>query len=420
MRDYWDNIRLFNRNVRWFLAATAIHGFVFFGIYSLLLNLYLIRLGYESEFIGVVNGIGPLMLALFSLPAGVVSRRYGGRRVMMGGYVVTAVSLGLLPLAALVPAAVREPWIAGIYAVTWAAGAFVIVNFSPYLMRWTGESERNYAFAIQSALFPVAGFVGSFFGGVLPVLFASLTGLTLESPVPYRYALLVAAAIDLLAAFAIWKTDEVGGSVAAAQKGEQQDDGPLPIRMITLFTIVSLLMIAGEWTMRVYFNVYLDTTLGAHTTLIGTLSAGALFMGLLALMSPRAAARWGRQKVVLIGLLGVFVAFLPWILVEHWLAAGVGYMIMIGSVSLTNPTFLVFSQTVVKPRWHTTIASAIAMSVGLGVAITSFGGGLIIATFGFQTLFLLGAACGLLGAFVVWRFLPREEPELITVPQASD
>ena len=36
MRDYWDNLKLFNHNVRFFLLATAVHGFVFFGIYSLL------------------------------------------------------------------------------------------------------------------------------------------------------------------------------------------------------------------------------------------------------------------------------------------------------------------------------------------------------------------------------------------------
>ena len=77
MFDIWSNVRLFNRNVWFFLLATAVHGFVFFGIYTLLLNLYLLRLEYDTTFIGLVNGIGPLMLALFSLPAGVVSRRWG-------------------------------------------------------------------------------------------------------------------------------------------------------------------------------------------------------------------------------------------------------------------------------------------------------------------------------------------------------
>jgi len=86
MSAYWNILKLFNRNVRYFLMAGAVHGFVFFGIYSLLLNLYLLRLGYESEFIGLVNGLGPFMLAVFSLPAGTISHRFGSRRVMIWSY----------------------------------------------------------------------------------------------------------------------------------------------------------------------------------------------------------------------------------------------------------------------------------------------------------------------------------------------
>ena len=420
MRDYWDNLKLFNRNVRWFLLATAVHGFVFFGIYTLLLNLYLLRLGYGPEFIGLVNGVGPLMLALFSIPAGIVSRRFGSRRVMMGGYLMSAVTLGLLPLSNLLPEAIRQPWLVGVYALTWTSGAFIIVNFSPFLMAWTGEKERNYAFAIQSALFPVAGFLGSFLGGTLPTLFANLADVTLASPLPYRNALLVAAFIDLLAAWATWQTtegDEAGEETAVVT--EVEDSSPPPYRLITLFTLVSLLTITGEWSLRVYFNVYLDSELSAPTSLIGVLSAGALFMGLTALLSPQVAARWGRQRAVLIGPLGVFVAFLPLIFVAHWWAVGVGYMILMGAVSLNNPTFLVFSQSVVAPRWRTTIASTISMSIGIAVALTSFGGGYIITTYGYQTLFVIGAVAGLLGAAIVWWSFPQEATSTVA-PAAAD
>ena len=121
------------------------------------------------------------------------------------------------------------------------------------------------------------------------------------------------------------------------------------------------------------------------------------------------------------GLLSVFVAFLPLLLIVHWLAVGVGFMILVGVLSLSNPTFLVFSQSVVEPRWRTTIASAISMSVGVGIALTSLGGGYVIAAYGFQTLFVMGAAAGLLGAGVVWRFLPREPAVVaVLVPDAMD
>ncbi len=410
MHDYWDNLKLFNRNIRYFLTASAIHGFVFFGIYSLLLNLYLIRLDYGPEFIGLVNGVGPLMLAIFSLPAGVVSRRFGSRRVMMLGYFVMASGLCLLPLSEVLQETARQVWLAGCYGLAWAAAAFVIVNFSPYMMMWTAEKERNYVFAIQGSLFPLAGFMGSFLGGNLPAFFANLVDVSLESPIPYRNALLLAAGIDFLAGAAIWRTEEANSTAVSNIKTEG-NTSPFPYRLIILFSLVSLLVIAGEWTMRVYFNVYLDQVLSVPTTLIGTISAGALFMGLFALFSPQAAARWGRRWVVLIGTIGVFIAFLPLIFIAHWLAVALGYMIIIAAVSLYNPTFLVLSQSVVEPQWRTTIASAISMSVGIGVALTSFGGGYIIAAFNFRTLFIVGGLSGLLAASIFWWFFRPEKTQ---------
>lgn len=406
MRDYWENLRLFNRNVRFFLAATAVHGFVFFGIYSLLLNLYLLRLEYGPEFIGLVNGLGPLMLAVFSLPAGIISRRWGSRRVLMGGYFMSAVAFSLLPLSNLVPESFHQAWIAGSYALGWISGAFIIVNFSPFLMASTGEQERNYAFAIQGSMFPVAGFVGSFVGGLLPGLFADLANVTLDSPEPYRNALLVAGIIDILASVAIWFTNEASAPTESTDATDASSSGT-PYRLIIIFTLVSLMTIAGEWTIRVYFNVYMDSELSAPTSLIGILSAGALFMGLFALFSPQVASRWGRKNVVLVGLVGIFVAFLPLIFIAHWLAVGLGYMMVVAAVSLSNPTYLVFSQSVVEPRWRTTIASTIAMSVGIGVALTSFGGGYIISAFGFTPLFVLGAIVALVGLGIAWGFLPH-------------
>ena len=403
MRDYWDNLRLLNRNVRFFLMATAVHGFVFFGIYALLLNLYLLRLGYGSEFIGLVNGIGPLMLAIFSLPAGVVSRRWGSQRVMLWSYFVLAVSFGLTPLSEMLPETFRQPWIVVTYAGGWIGGAFAIVNFAPYLMAWTGEQERSYAFALLSASFPVAGFLGSFLGGTLPNLFVTLANVTLASPHPYRNALLVAAVVELLAVWAIQQTAEIE-TMAGANTTQSTSSTPPPYRLMALFALVSLLTVAGEWTMRVYFNVYLDSELTVPTALIGTLSAGALLMGLAAFLSPQAAARWGRNRLILMALLAIPVAFLPLIFIPHWLAVGLSYMLLIASISIMNPAYLVFSQSSIEPQWRTAVSSAISMSIGLGIALTSLSGGSIIAAYSFQTLFIIGAVAPLTGAIIFWWF----------------
>lgn len=421
MKAYWETIKKFNLNIWYFLISCAVHGFVFFGIYSLLLNIYLLRLGYESEFIGLVNGLGPFMLAIFSLPAGAVSRRFGSRRVMIWGYLILTISFGLLPLSEWLPEAFRAAWIVGSYAITWISAAFLIVNFGPYMMAWTGENERNHVFALQAASLPVAGFLGSFLGGTLPNLFARLADVTLDSPIPYRNALLVAAVIELLTVVALLRTSEAREETNILIATQSTNNTPAPYRLIFLFSVANMLAIAGEWTMRVYFNVYLDRVLATPTTVIGVISASAQLMGLTAFLAPQAAAWLGRNRVVRMGLLGIFIAYLPLILVTHWLAVGVGYIILLAVLSITYPIFGVFSQSSVEPQWRTMMSSAASVSIGLGIALTSFGGGYLITSSGFKTLFVMGAISGLLGAGIVWFFLPHESAVVTTpIPESMD
>ena len=64
---YLQTLQILNRDVRLYLAATATYGFAQEGIRGVLLNLYLLRLGYGPRFIGLVSAV--------ALLAAVVGRR---------------------------------------------------------------------------------------------------------------------------------------------------------------------------------------------------------------------------------------------------------------------------------------------------------------------------------------------------------
>jgi AAHS family 4-hydroxybenzoate transporter-like MFS transporter len=182
-----------------------------------------------------------------------------------------------------------------------------------------------------------------------------------------------------------------------------------------------LFSVAGEWTIRVYFNVYLDQELATPTAVIGILSAGAQLMGLAAFFSPRVVNRIGRNRTILFSLFCAFLAFIPLIFITHWSAVGLSYVILIAAISLMNPAYLVFSQSVVDPQWRTAISSAISMAIGLGIALTSLSGGSIIAAYSFQTLFIIGAAAPLISAAIFWWFFGPQKiatPNLPVTPEA--
>ena len=80
MANYLSKLR-FNRDVWLVLITWALMGFAYTGVFLVLFNLYLLRLGYGPEFVGIVNGVG-LIAALVSLPAGALGKRWGSRRLL--------------------------------------------------------------------------------------------------------------------------------------------------------------------------------------------------------------------------------------------------------------------------------------------------------------------------------------------------
>ena len=69
-------IREFNRNVRsFFLYGAFINAGM--ALFSLLYNLYLLRLSYQADFIGLLASMAPLATGLVALPTGVLSDRFG-------------------------------------------------------------------------------------------------------------------------------------------------------------------------------------------------------------------------------------------------------------------------------------------------------------------------------------------------------
>jgi predicted MFS family arabinose efflux permease len=175
--------------------------------------------------------------------------------------------------------------------------------------------------------------------------------------------------------------------------------------------------------LRVYANVYLDTVLAVPTALIGGISATGQLLGLLALVSPLVIARFGQRRTIIYALLGLALIFLPIIAIAHWTAVGFSFIGMIALVSLIGPAFGVYSQSNVAAEWRTSIASAMTMAFGVGIALTALGGGQIVAASGFQKLFLVAAVAPLLGAILFGGYTYRETavstPSLQALPKSQ-
>ena len=101
---YFSTLTHISRDARLFLLTSALYGFAIFGgIYTTLLNLYLLRLGYQADFAGMVNGTGQIVLGLSAVPIGILGRYLGSKRLLAAGLAAIALGFGLIPLSEFSP-----------------------------------------------------------------------------------------------------------------------------------------------------------------------------------------------------------------------------------------------------------------------------------------------------------------------------
>ena len=403
-------IRNFNPQARLFFIVLVGMCFVVDGVYTVLLNLYMLRLGYGTEFIGLVNAVGLLTFACVSLPAGILGSRLSTTLLMKAGAAISVVGGLLLPQAELLPPGSREIWLVVFYALMLSGFSLFFVNGAPYLLNVVDTAFKHRAFALKTAGWSLAGFAGSLLGGVLPGLFAPLLATTLAQPAPYRITLTLSGVVMALTALCLLRVRPLPRAVEPAAEGMPGEPsgnrlnltGPI-FMVICIMTFIRLFQVAGTATAMVYFNVYMDQQLAVSTALIGAIAAVGRLTGVpTALLTPTLIDRWGIVKVVLWGSLLTSLCLLPMALIEHWLAAAVGFIGTLALTSVRYASFVVYILDQVPKAQQPIMAGSGEMAAGLSFAIMALGGGLLLTAFTFRDLFLLGTLTALIGTALFW------------------
>ena len=415
---------------RFFMTVVAL-GFVVEGVYAVLLNLYLLRLGYNAQLIGQVNSVGLLAFALISLPAGVMGTRWKSSHMIRLGVGCTLLGTVLLPLAEFSPTGWQELWFIITYAMILMGFSIYFVNGSPFLMNAVDSERQSSAFAMLTALLALAAFGGSLLGGALPTLLARFNEWTLDDPQPYRYTLMLASLI-VIVSFVITLTiiEQIGDDKEDEPHVDEAKPTTKPglngllsalFGVIGVMSLVRFLQVAGLATSSVYFNVYLDTIFDMSPGAIGVIaSIGRLIAVPTVLLAPRLIRRTSTGSVALWASLATAFCLLPIALSPFWWGAAIGY---IGTMALTNlryAAFIVFILVLVPKRQQALMAGAGETAAGFSFAFMALTGGYIATLFSFRELFLLGSFLSGLGTFVFWlhlRGVPlRKRVQLETVP----
>ncbi len=415
---YVQTLQVTSRNARLILLLSAIMGLsIDGGIYSVIFNLYVLRLNFGPEFVGQINSMANLTFALGSLTAGWLGMRYGSRRIMILGIAAGMVGALALPTADLLEPRWRAPWLTATMVLVYGGLSFYFVNSGPFLIRVTAVSARGAIFAIQSAISGLASFTGGLIGGILPALFAAALGLTMLTAAPYRAPLLVVGLLMVAALMIVLRTYEPSADELEPERVEARPGAPRPrsaYSLIVFMSVVRFLQVAGVGAAVTFFNVYMDDALNVATPTIGLVAASARLLAVpAALLGPALARRVGYGEAAVLGSLGAVISMAPLILIPSPAAAGIGFVGLLAFTSLRYPTFYVFMMERTPPRLRAAMTGAGEMAAGFSFALISLAGGYIIVQLGYDATFAFGAVLTLAGTllFGVYVWWLRRRPE---------
>ena len=400
-----SSFRSFNRSVRLFLFASFLLGLGVDGVYNVLFNLFMLRLGYDADFIGVVNSAGLFAFAFVGLPAGLLGSRWGSRIMLIGGLVFVLTGALLLPFAEFSPKSWQGGWLICSYALLMGGWSAVFVNGSPFMMSSSSGDARNSLFSIQVAITSLASFAGSLVGGFLPELISSFTQIPITEPTPYRYPMQFMALLMIPALFLMMGTSEPDKEINASEKtGEKRPMGLwlLPIGLIFIIAFIRMLQVAGLATTATFINVYLDTALAQPTSRIGLLTSFSRLAGVAgALLFPILTKRSSNIAVAIVGSLGAALFILPIAFIPIWWVAGLGFIAARFLTGMRYPAFQVYILEMIETRYHALMSGVMAFSAGLSFALMALSGGYIITLFSFRNLFLTGASITIFGSILL-------------------
>lgn len=390
---YVSKINGFSRNASLFLAYIFMLS-LSLGIYEVIFNLYILRLGFKEDFLGLMLSLVSISTGLFAIPAATFCDRAGRKNTLLLSCLMLLFSFAVLYTT-------RSMFLLAFFSILYGASSSLkIVTASTFMVENSTSYERMHLFSMYYLLYTIGVMLGNLAGGTLPQVFINSLDLDPSGPEAYQlslYASLAAVLFSLLPLVFI-KNKKTG----LAEK---------PALFSTLFsvlrsgTIRKLIVVNGligmGWGLILpYFNVYFDVVLGAGSEQIGVIfSISQLVMMFTLLCVPLLTEGFGKVEVISL----VQLASIPFLLLftstSILAVAAFGYIMRTSIMNMANPIMSSFNMEIVSEDNRATVNSLVWMSCYTFVGLSTYAGGLMMAR-GYYTLpFFL--TCGIYGVAAV-------------------
>lgn len=397
LRDYIRSMCGFNLNVRLFLAQTFIAG-IYTGIYGVVFNLYVLNMGFDTGFLGLMLSTTLLASALASVPAGMLCDRFNHKAIL--------VVFGLLSLLAILPlflSSSPEVMLASM-VVSGIFGQISIVCATPFLTENCEKGGMTYVFSASSALTWGASVIGYILGGLLPYVwpFLQVHG--------DKYRLTMLASLALLAigwALLLFLKDNKHTSHKSCRTSFILKPSPAVLK----FTLITLIIGMGSGMIVPYFNVYFTRIVHASVFATGLVFAVAsLFMVAGFVSIPWLSGRIGRARSAVI----TQVASLPFLLLMaitgNFLIASVAYTMRMLLMNMAIPATTSLQMEIIRPEERGYAVGLMSTGQSLAIAASAYVSGLLMAGNNYTLPFLVTCGSYIVAAGLLYYYFGNDEP----------
>ena len=368
--------------------------------FALFFSLYVLSLGYQADFLGLLMGASALPAIFFAVPLGFLARRWGARRTCMVGILCTTGAVVAVCLSTTASALLATRALLG------AAMLLPEIALFPLLAGSSRPEQRATLFSADHSVMTLADLVGNMAAGVLPALAMRALGIVPESAGAYRVAMLAGAGIMISSLLPV--------ALVTEQRGGPSSTYANPFALFRQFprwgrlVVPNIIFSIGASLFLPFINVYFRQVFGVPDALLGSLFAMmALVTGLAGLAAPLAAERLGQMRAIialqlcslpfLLGL-GLF-RWLPVIAACFWLRAAL--------CKTADPLYSAFMMDQVEDVDRPLVNSLSTLTHRIGGTFMPFISGMIQIRYGFPPIFVGAALIYLLGSGSIYILFAR-------------
>jgi predicted MFS family arabinose efflux permease len=389
MKSYIDALSALPRDLKLFFLFNILAN-IGFGVFQLVFNLYLVKLEFREDYIGLFNAIQTIFMALAGLTLGATIGKLGIWRSLLLGMVIFFFASYLVTI-------VEQSVVLLIFSAIYGFGLCFLFNFSmPFILEFAPAQERARAAAITFSGQSLAVTLGSLVGGFMPGIVHRLNGGTGDpSVMDYRWTLIAGTTIALFGMVPLMLMGDARRSRAAqdlarAVNTETTHERTQTRRDMRMFVTVAFVMAVGVGTVIPFYNVFLTEEIGASSRQVGYVFAfGGAAAAIIGLSSPWVSKRVGPLNAIFSLRMVMLPAYLLLIVAPGYAIAIIAHAVRQVSINMNWPIDSTFMGEILPPRARATAFGWRSGAWNLGNAISAFIGGAIIVRWGYSPTFII-------------------------------